>query len=341
MGQDVPVTITVAPRIELNEVAVEIPRDLPTAAVQASTKVQASERSSMEDPSAQNSESSAGNEQADSTQLISNEEHPAILERQAALKSVTGRGVSQDAVNQAHGMYGAKSSLTMPKVEQASEHLHRELQSLPSETNSVSYTADPAGVLMPSAVVPRLDLAKGQTIGQSNFPVNFDQGTVLDQSDETVENIGSSATPAIPVQDLHVDIARAVVELKRLRTDSMSVVLRPDAHTELQLQLQVHPHGVEIEAQYRRGDLDHLQAHWLQLQQSLSPQGIRLGPLLDTSAEQGNSSGRGSFQQPSEGKQTFEEPSGSWLPRVASPAAASRVVAEPVSTSNRILESWA
>ena len=86
---------------------------------------------------------------------------------------------------------------------------------------------------------------------------------------------------AAPVrsQEILTQVSRHAVELKQWNLTSMSVVLRPDANTELFLQLNQREGGIEVQARVERGDAAGLNAEWGALQRSLATQGVRLGAL--------------------------------------------------------------
>ena len=86
--------------------------------------------------------------------------------------------------------------------------------------------------------------------------------------------------PAI-VEQVQEKVTSCVMHLKLMHADSMSVVLTPDGQIELSLRLQAQEGGVDVQAQVRRGDRGNLTAHWGQLQQNLSAQGIRLNALQE------------------------------------------------------------
>ena len=64
-------------------------------------------------------------------------------------------------------------------------------------------------------------------------------------------------------------------------TDSLQVVIKPGAGTQLSLELRQHGGGVEVQAALQQGDFKHLSQHWPELQQRLEQRGIRLAPLTD------------------------------------------------------------
>jgi hypothetical protein len=108
------------------------------------------------------------------------------------------------------------------------------------------------------------------------------------------------------VEKIEQTILHSVVELKRLSSESMSVVLRPDHQTELHLTLAVNQGRVEVEARLSRGDMAHLQAEWGILQQNLAQQGIRLQPLAQSQEfpqqGEGNPGGSSHFQRQDSGE---------------------------------------
>jgi hypothetical protein len=89
------------------------------------------------------------------------------------------------------------------------------------------------------------------------------------------------------IQELRAAIPAHAVELKQSRSEAITVVLRPDSETALQLQLSGRDGQVDVRAQLEHGNFHALNAHWGGLQQALSSQGITLGALQE--------SGMGSF----------------------------------------------
>jgi hypothetical protein len=63
------------------------------------------------------------------------------------------------------------------------------------------------------------------------------------------------------------------------RADSLAVVIRPDSHTELFLQLRQQDGQIEAFVRCERGDIASLGACWSELQERLARQDIRLNPL--------------------------------------------------------------
>lgn len=83
-----------------------------------------------------------------------------------------------------------------------------------------------------------------------------------------------------------------VALIKQHSSESMAVVLRPDAETELFVHLTQRNGQVEATVRCERGDLQHLGAMWGQLQESLAQQKVRLAPLQESPSNPSN------FNQP-------------------------------------------
>ena len=76
--------------------------------------------------------------------------------------------------------------------------------------------------------------------------------------------------------------------VKKHGSDSMAVVLRPDAETELFVHLSQRDGQIEATVRCERGDVQHLGALWSQLQESLAQHKVRLAPLQDAPSGQSN-----------------------------------------------------
>ena len=146
---------------------------------------------------------------------------------------------------------------------------------------------------------------------------------------------------AAPVrsQEILVQVSRHAVELKQWNLTSMSVVLRPDANTELFLQLNQREGGIEVQARVERGDAAGLNAEWGALQRSLATQGVRLGALENDRAtgvgDLRSSSGSGNLSAANaRGMANGREPDAARL-GLAATDVSSRTAAEFGSTMNQ------
>ena len=84
------------------------------------------------------------------------------------------------------------------------------------------------------------------------------------------------------IEKVFNDITDQVVSFKRIGAESVEVNLQPDRGTEITLHLSLNNGQVEVAARLQRGDVNSLDAHWSDLQQSLAQQGVRLGQLEHT-----------------------------------------------------------
>lgn len=83
------------------------------------------------------------------------------------------------------------------------------------------------------------------------------------------------AEPAL-IDQVASAIDRSLTQLRHSDSDSLSVVLRPDSHTELHLRIEVQDGAVHAELQVERGDSALLAPHWEDLDRRLADQGVRL-----------------------------------------------------------------
>jgi len=114
--------------------------------------------------------------------------------------------------------------------------------------------------------------------------------------------VDSTIVPMSPTPDTRLlERTQDMVTLNAMRltdsgNNSMQVVIKPDAGTQLSLELRQHNGGVEVQAVLQQGDFNHLNQQWPDLQHRLDQRGIRLAPL-DDSAANANNSGSETFQQ--------------------------------------------
>lgn len=83
----------------------------------------------------------------------------------------------------------------------------------------------------------------------------------------------------VPMEKIQTLISREVTLVRQLGADALAIVLKPDSRTELFLQLSHHDGKTEAMIRCERGDFEHLQKNWAQLQSSLVGQHTTLAPL--------------------------------------------------------------
>lgn len=106
---------------------------------------------------------------------------------------------------------------------------------------------------------------------------------------------GEPPSASVSAERISSLVLREATLVKKYNSDSMAVVLRPDAETELFVHLTQRNGQVEATVRCERGDAQHLSALWPQLQETLAQQKVRLAPLEDSAGARGNTN----FQPPS------------------------------------------
>jgi hypothetical protein len=119
-------------------------------------------------------------------------------------------------------------------------------------------------------------------------------------------------TPQLPqarsLSRLADQLSGEVVLMQRLRSGVMTAVLKPDAHSELRVDLRRREGRLEIRATMERGDSQAISEGWSELQQQLRAQGVHLLPLErpssppPTSRDSADSAGERSANSGSRGK---------------------------------------
>jgi hypothetical protein len=98
--------------------------------------------------------------------------------------------------------------------------------------------------------------------------------------DPAPSEAGSTATPSAPRLDRFAELISTEANiLRQFRPGVLSAVVRPDAHSELRIELRLHRGQAEVRASLERGDLEAFKAGWPELQSNLLAQGIALLPL--------------------------------------------------------------
>jgi hypothetical protein len=254
-----------------------------------------------------------------------------------------------EGTNTSDGTNGAKSSFQMQNREKTGQDQPVTLQGLPDSARPDSGQEGlPSGLGMNRS---------------SSWTFNHNENALPAHSHDG--QAGASPLPAVGISDgihlpsarsadaaspsslerLHLQIANGAMELRAARAGSMSVVIRPDAHTEMVLHLKLQNGLVNVEAQMQRGDSASLHSHWGQLQQTLSHQGIRLNSLVDP--ERASHPSPGSFsgnspdqERPAPPSQDERQPA---APRtgLSSRPAPAPVAAATTSSARGLWESWA
>jgi hypothetical protein len=230
------------------------------------------------------------------------------------------------------GMDAAKFSVQMAKAEKTGQNAGKQAQTLP---NSATFAGEAGFLRVLPVKGPALKASPDEqlaTYAQISASTPGFVGHHFPMEGETV-------VETTRLQTLEKSVVEAAVTFKTRDLDHMEVVIKPDAHTEVHLRLEQGAQGVEIEARIKKGDIEHLQSNWDQLQTSLHNQGIRLRPLEESRESMPHNAY--SSQHPSHSRREHAEHERSTeraQPRISK--GASPVAAKPA-VARRANEYWA
>jgi hypothetical protein len=167
---------------------------------------------------------------------------------------------------------------------------------LPSDVSVVARGSDfPAGAIQTSST----------TFTDSTNPNNSSatSASALDR----VESFSPTDLQLQALERTHELVASHAMRLENVDRDTLTVVLKPGAGTQISLELRQNSDGIQAQAALQQGDYQHLNQNWSDLQQRLDQRGIRLGPLLD----QGSFGNGGNEQSKPQSNQPAESVAGS------------------------------
>jgi hypothetical protein len=131
-------------------------------------------------------------------------------------------------------------------------------------------------------------------------------------------------------------VNQEVLSLRQSGASTLAVSLKVDAHTELFLQVSNHNGQIAASIRCERGNLNGLDGHWGDLQESLARQNVQLLPLEVKASANTSSFDSANQNQPREARE---------LPQATTAPAAAKAVAanKPKTKTNtrRGWESWA
>lgn len=117
-------------------------------------------------------------------------------------------------------------------------------------------------------------------------PADAVAATLKPEMAQVVENAVPTSQTHLGVVDQTHTIERIeklmlneVVVMRQSRPESLSVVLEPDKHTRLFVQMSTQDGAIQASVRCEAGDATRLQTHWKELQQSLAREGVELRDL--------------------------------------------------------------
>jgi hypothetical protein len=146
-----------------------------------------------------------------------------------------------------------------------------------------------------TAQPPRLD--GSIRYGANEWPPAFQTGATEPAALEISVPVSRSPDAAAAVERISKLVQRETALFRQHGSDSMAVILRPDAGTELVLHLSQNNGQLEANVRCERGDFQQLNALWSQLQESLSHQKVRLAPLQEATPDSSHFRNQGGSQQ--------------------------------------------
>ncbi len=205
----------------------------------------------------------------------------------------TGTGVATDAP-------------VMKKTRNENEVAELDVQVLPVGKTG----ADHGTVSQPHTAMSLL-----RTVETANQDFNSQLPTVSAANPVTTE--AASVIAVTPLGDAHLRTMERTAEMMSMHSvrlaksdaESMSVVIRPGAGTELSLELRQRDGAVEAHAVLSRGDFQTLNQYWPELQAKLEQRGIKLAPLGGESNFTSAGNGNFSRQQQSTREESAQQAS--------------------------------
>ena len=203
------------------------------------------------------------------------------------------------------GTVNAKQTLSMKNMEQTNKVAGQAEKVLPGDVVSVARENN-----LPSRSVfsPVPAQKESALAGVPAVPVVSDHSVRVSES-ETVAVANGTPLRNETLERTHELVAQHALRLTELKTDTLQVVLKPGAGTQLSLELRQRDGGVEAQAILQQGDYEHLKQRWPELQQQMEQRGIKLAPLTTSESSTAWSGGQG-FQknQPNQPEETESLP---------------------------------
>jgi hypothetical protein len=200
-----------------------------------------------------------------------------------------------------HGTGVAKQDMPMKNTEQTNKIAGSDGKIFPDEAIFSAREKNLPGRASPIPVSARVELPEASVATVSALPESSVRGTV--SADESVAVSTFSDLRSQTLDRTHDLLALHATRLVGANSDSLQVVIKPDAGTQLSLELRQRGSGIEAQAVLQKGDLENLKQHWPELQQRLEQRGIKLAPLTsdgNSMTWSGNQNFRNQPEQPAE-----------------------------------------
>jgi hypothetical protein len=205
----------------------------------------------------------------------------------ASTEAASNSSAAQSQLPDAHGTSIAKQDMAMNQAEKMNKIAGQTEKVLPGNAVSVTRADSPSMLSPHEEQATATAAANAQTTGNA--------GAVLAASAQPVA-VSAPADARVRLLERTQDMVTLnATRLSDSGNNSMQVVIKPDAGTQLSLELRQQGDKVEVQAVLQQGDFNHLNQQWPDLQQRLNQKGIELAPLGDDAAS-GNGPGSEAFQ---------------------------------------------
>jgi hypothetical protein len=220
--------------------------------------------------------------------VLPDEKSPSGVEDPTSKETVPGISTAAQVQPALHGMSIAKQDMSMQQAEKTNKFAGQTEKVLPGGVVSA------AGTSSLSAFTPNAAQSTATAVDTSSATDNTNTASML-----PMDSVIGSATSDLRTRTLERAQELVTVNATRLTesgNNSLQVVIKPDAGTQLSLELRQQGGSVEVQAVLQHGDFNHLNQQWSDLQHRLDQRGIKLAPLTDDGAAFANSNGSETFQ---------------------------------------------
>ena len=221
------------------------------------------------------------------TENLGNAKCADEADTQSVTEAASNGSAVQSQPPDAHGTSIAKQDMAMNQAEKMNKIAGQTEKVLPGGAVSVTRADSPS--------VPSPHEEQATAAVAANAQTTGNAGAVSAASTEPV-----AVSAPVDARSRILERTQDMVTLNATRlsdsgNNSMQVVIKPDAGTQLSLELRQQGGKVEVQAVLQQGDFNHLSQQWPDLQQRLNQKGIELAPL-GGDATSGNSPGNEAFQ---------------------------------------------
>jgi hypothetical protein len=217
-------------------------------------------------------------------------------------KGVSAKTGSQAALISS-GTAVAKDEVPMKKAENTNQTTGQAEKVLPGQSLSAARVSN--SLRADSASATTNDLPTATNIIPLSSAMDRNANATSNSDAVAVANL--SDIQARAMERTHDMVTNNALRLVSTQSDTMQVVLKPGAGTELSLELRQRGGVIEAQAVLQHGDYQNLSQHWPDLQQRLEQKGIKLAALTsdESSLPFNGSQGNPKNQESSEHEALF------------------------------------